>query len=159
MIHEIDLLNDEQLEYINLYFRHLTFRDGKISNPDANKRCQTVFDGPGHADLNNYCRDIISRTQLPVQVSAVSQVYFTKYNTGGMYEDHYDAVMCGGLKADYSMTCFLSDDYIGGELVIDDAIPVKLQKGKAVIYPSDLIHRVNRITMGRRDVFLCWFQK
>lgn len=159
MIHEIDLLNDEQLEYINLYFKHLTFRDGRISNPDSLKVCETVFDGPGHLDMNIYCRDIISHADLPVKISAISQIYFVKYDIGGMYEDHYDAVMCGGVKSDYSMTCFLSDDYEGGELVIDDAIPVKLNKGKAIIYPGDLIHRVNEVTLGRRDVFVCWLQK
>ena len=159
MIHEIDLLDDEQLDYINRYFKYLTFKDGRISNPEANKYCHTVFDGPGHIDLNNYCRDIISRIDLPVSISAISQIYFVKYEVGGMYEDHYDNVVCGGVKADYSMTCFLSDDYEGGELVIDDAIPVKLQKGKAMIYPGSLIHRVNKVISGRRDVFICWFQK
>ena len=159
MIYETDLLNDEQLEYINLYFNHLTFKDGRISNPREDKRCQTVFDGPGHVDLNNYCRDIISQVDLPVKISAISQIYFTKYSIGGMYGDHYDAAMCGGVKSDYSMTCFLNDGYKGGELVIDDTTHVKLQRGKAVIYPGDYIHRVNRVISGRRDVFLCWLQK
>ena len=76
-----------------------------------------------------------------------------------MYGDHYDAAMCGGVKSDYSMTCFLNDEYKGGELVIDDTTHVKLQRGKAVIYPGDHIHRVNRVISGRRDVFLCWLQK
>ena len=85
MIHEIDLLNDEQLEYINLYFKHLTFRDGRISNPGSLKVCQTVFDGPGHTDMNNYCRDIISRADSPVKISAISQVYFVKYGICLLY--------------------------------------------------------------------------
>lgn len=155
---EIDLLNDDQLAYINAYFEHLTFKDGKISNPHSEKVCQTVFDGPGHVDLNNYCRDIISKA-IPFTISAISQVYFVKYGVGGMYENHYDDVMCGGVKSDYSMTCFLSDDYEGGELVIDNVIPVKLNKGKAIIYPGNLIHRVNEVSSGRRDVFVCWLQK
>jgi len=159
MIYEIDLLNDEQLEYINLYFNHLTFKDGRISNPNATKVCQTVFDGPGHVDMNIHCRDIISNTNLPIKISAISQIYFVKYNAGGMYEDHYDDAMSGGVKSDYSMTCFLSDNYEGGELVIDNATPIKLKKGKAVIYPGNLLHRVNKVISGRRDVFVCWLQK
>jgi len=159
MIFEIDLLDDDQIDYIRQYYNYLTFKDGRISNPGANKLCQTVFDGPGHIDLNMYCRDIISKADLPVFISAISQIYFVKYEVGGMYEDHYDAVNCGGVRADYGMTCFLSDDYVGGELVINDTIPVKLEKGKAVIYPGNLIHRVNEVTSGCRDVFVCWFQK
>lgn len=158
MIYEIDLLNDEQLDHINQYFKLLTFKDGQISNPGSIKVCETVFDGPGHLDINAYCRDIILRSNLPINIKAISQIYFVKYGIGGMYENHYDANVCGGVKTDYSMTCFLSDDYEGGDLVIDDAIPVKLKKGKAVIYPSNLIHRVNEVTSGRRDVFVCWLE-
>ena len=112
MIYEIDLLDHEQLTYINQYFKYLTFKDGTISNPSADKHCQTVFDGPGHYDLNMYCRDIILRV-LPLEVSEVSQIYFVKYDVGDKYEDHYDANPCGGVRSDYSMTCFLNDDYDG----------------------------------------------
>lgn len=157
MIYEIDLLNYEQLTYISQYFNYLTFKDGKISNPSADKCCQTVFDGPGHYDLNMYCRDIILRT-VPLHVSEMSQIYFVKYGVGDKYEDHYDANPCGGVRSDYSMTCFLNDDYDGGELVIENERSIKLSKGKAVIYPGNLLHRVNEVKCGRRDVFVCWIE-
>lgn len=158
MIHEIELLNDEQLEYIKCYFEHLTFKDGRISNRNITKICETVFDGPGHVEINSYCRDIILKANLPVVVSLVSQIYFVKYGVGGEYKDHYDSNPCGGVRSDYSMTCFLSDDYEGGELVIDNKISVKLNKGKAILYPGNLLHRVNKVVSGRRDVFVCWIQ-
>ena len=157
MICEIDLLNDEQLSHITQYFKHLTFEDGTRSNLDANKVCQTVFDGPGNLDLNMYCRDIILK-KLPLAISAVSQIYFVKYDVGGMYDNHYDANPCGGVRSDYSMTCFLNDDYDGGELVIENERSIKLSKGKAVIYPGSLLHRVNEVKCGRRDVFVCWIE-
>lgn len=161
MIYEIDLLNDDQLTHINHNFKHLTFKDGRISNPKSKKVCETVFDGPGSLELNNYCHDIILNFDLPVRLSRISQIYFVKYNTGGQYADHYDANPCGGVRPDYSMTCFLNEDYDGGELVIttdDGEIEVKLNKGKAVIYPGNLLHRINEITSGRRDVFVCWIE-
>lgn len=161
MIREIDLLNDEQLEYINEYFKHLYFEDGRKSNPVVTKICKTVFDGPGCLELNNYCHDIIINTEISVPISRISQVYFVKYDIGGEYQDHYDHNPCGGVRPDYSMTCFLSDDYEGGELVItteDGEFPVKMSRGKAVIYPGNLLHRVNKVTSGRRDVFVCWFE-
>jgi hypothetical protein len=158
MIYEIDLLNDEQLEYINNYFKYLTFEDGKISNPGVLKVCETVFDGPGCLELNSYCHDIILNTNLPFLISRVSQIYFVKYDIGGQYKDHYDANPCGGVRSDYSMTCFLSDDYEGGELVIEDKKSIKLKKGKAIIYPGNLLHRVNEVISGRRDVFICWIE-
>tara|TARA_B100000035_G_scaffold234050_1_gene202323 strand:- start:1850 stop:2338 length:489 start_codon:yes stop_codon:yes gene_type:complete len=162
MIREIDLLDNEQLSYITRYFKYLEFEDGKKSNPEAkNKTCSTVYGGVGARDLNMYCGQIIEN-KLKSFASALSQIYFVKYDVGGQYEDHYDSNPCGGVRPDYSMTCFLSDDYEGGELVIttdDGEVEIKLPKGKAVIYPGNLLHRVNMVTSGRRDVFLAWLQK
>lgn len=158
MIYEIDLLNDEQLKYIKYYFNYLRFENGKISNSKITKICETVFDGPGIAEMNEYCRDIITTSDLPIRISAISQIYFVKYGVGGQYKDHYDANPCGGVRSDYSMTCFLSDDYEGGELVIENKQSIKLKKGKAVLYPGNLLHRVNKVLSGRRDVFVCWIE-
>ena len=161
MIFEIDLLNDEQLEYIRTYFNYLQYVDGRVSNPAVPKICETCYTGPGSLDLNNYCQDLISETSLPFPLAAVSQVYFIKYHTGGKYDDHYDAQDCGGVRTDYSMTCFLSDEYTGGELVVakdGKEITFEMQKGKAIIYPGNLLHRVNEVKSGRRDVFICWLQ-
>lgn len=160
MIREIDLLDDEQLSYITQYFKYLKFKDGKISNPDVNKLCQTVFDGDGSIDLNYYCGNIIK--SKCTFASLLSQIYFVKYDVGGMYENHYDANPCGGVRPDYSITCFLNDDYEGGELVIttdSGEVEIKLPKGQAVVYSGNLLHRVNEVKSGRRDVFIAWMEK
>ena len=161
-MHEIELLNDEQLNYINEHFKYMKFSDGRISNPGAVKVCETVFDGPGNIHMNEYCRSIIEEASLPIKPFLISQIYFVKYAVGGQYENHYDADICGGVRSDYSMTCFLSDDYEGGELIITandgKETEVKLSKGKAILYQGDLLHRVNTVTSGRRDVFVCWIE-
>ena len=162
MITEIELLDNEQLTYVKRYFNYLQFEDGKKSNPNAkNKVCSTAYGGVGIRDINMYCGQIIeNKVDLPV--SKLSQIYFTKYDVGGQYEDHYDANPCGGVRPDLSMTCFLSDDYEGGELVIttdDGEKEIKLSEGMAVIYPGNLLHRVNMVTSGRRDVFLAWMEQ
>ena len=59
MIYEIDLLDDDELKYVNNYFNHLTFKDGKISNRTADKECLTAFDGAGYLEINRYCSKII----------------------------------------------------------------------------------------------------
>lgn len=159
MIREIDLLNDEQLSYITRYFNYLEFEDGKKSNSEAkNKVCSTVYGGVGLRDLNMYCGQIIEQ-KVQSFATKLSQIYFVKYDVGGQYEDHYDANPCGGVRPDLSMTCFLSDDYGGGELVINNEREIKLPKGKAIVYPGNLLHRVNKVTSGRRDVFLAWMEQ
>lgn len=158
MIYEIDLLNNFELQYIKKLFENLIFDDGKISNPGIHKVCEAVFDGPGNLEFNNYCHNIIANTALPFAISKISQIYCVKYNVGGQYKNHYDSNPCGGVRPDYSMTCFLSDDYTGGELVIENKTSVKLKRGKAILYPGNLLHRVNEVTSGRRDVFVCWIE-
>ena len=67
------------------------------------------------------------------------------------------------MRADLATTVFLSaeDEYEGGELVIQTRTgeqSVKLPAGAAVVYPSDTLHRVARVTAGRRLVAVTWIQ-
>ncbi|AIX26758.1 2OG-Fe(II) oxygenase [Synechococcus phage ACG-2014i] len=163
MIYEIDLLDDEQLEYINTYFNHLQFEDGRSSNlgKTINKVCNSAYNGPGYKELNYYCLQLICAKMSTYYIKHPSQIYFSEYPTGGVYSNHVDNNPIGGVNAHYSMTCFLNDDYEGGELVIqigDTEVPVKYKAGKAVLYPPNLVHRVNEITSGSRKVFCCWMQ-
>jgi PKHD-type hydroxylase len=62
-----------------------------------------------------------------------------------------------------SVTVFLSDpeSYDGGELSIHcDTLPLehKGQRGDAILYPADSIHRVNAVRSGTRTVAVTWFQ-
>ena len=96
----------------------------------------------------------------------VQPVMFNRYDTGMDYGGHVDnAIMGGGepLRADVSVTVFLTDpaDYDGGELVIhSDGNPqsVKLAAGSAVVYSSDSIHKVEKITRGSRLCGITWAQ-
>lgn len=96
----------------------------------------------------------------------VMPVMFNRYDSGMDYGGHVDnAIMGGGdpLRADVSVTVFLTDpaDYEGGELVIHADGPaqaVKLAAGSAVIYGSDSIHKVEKVTRGSRLCGVTWAQ-
>lgn len=91
---------------------------------------------------------------------------FNRYDTGMDYGGHVDnAIMGGGdpLRADLSVTVFLTDpaDYDGGELVINSDganQAVKLAAGSAVVYSSDSIHKVEKVTRGSRLAGVSWIQ-
>ena len=66
-------------------------------------------------------------------------------------------------RSDISCTLFLSDPstYAGGELVIhigDRAIPVKLQPGAAILYPSTTLHEVIPVRSGERLVSITFIE-
>lgn len=166
MIFEIDLLNDDELYYCLKLFEHLEFVDGSLSNPSqsqkGNKKCKTSYSGNIHGQLDAYVDDVIFR-KIGKDFALVrkSMTYFSKFNRGHYYKWHYDAVPIAGIIPHYSMTCFLNDDYEGGELQLkqgDITSSHKLSPGKAIIYPTDCLHQVTEIASGTRKVFCCWLE-
>ena len=55
-----------------------------------------------------------------------------------------------------SAVVYLSDDFEGGETLIEDYGPVKPVPGRLVVYPSGRPHGVNPITRGERHTLALW---
>lgn len=87
----------------------------------------------------------------------IEDILITRTSEGGYYNTHVDI----GFNGHYSVTIFLSnpDEYEGGELCFylnDEEIKIKLECGQAVVYPTGIPHRVNKVTKGNRDVCVFW---
>jgi PKHD-type hydroxylase len=91
---------------------------------------------------------------------------FNRYAGGEKFDTHVDNAVrlgSGGLRvrSDLSATLFLSDDYDGGELLIEDRYgvqSVKLPAGHLILYPSSSLHRVEPVTRGERLASFFWVQ-
>lgn len=94
---------------------------------------------------------------------------FARYTPGMAFGTHMDNALMGGgpgqerLRSDISVTLFLSEpeDYDGGELVMETSggeAEYKLAAGSAVAYPTTVLHRVNPVTRGTREVAVTWAQ-
>lgn len=92
---------------------------------------------------------------------------FCRYDVGMGYGDHLDLPLMGtatgAIRADISMTVFLSDgsDYTGGELVFESdygSHRVRGAAGEAVLYPASTVHRVEPVVRGTRLVAITWLQ-
>jgi PKHD-type hydroxylase len=164
MIYEIDLLQNEQLLFLQDKLKDLEYVDGNVSNPSPVKRNKICFDGGLYKRLNyEYSKILNQKIYKIFNVRRTSQLYFAEYNEGAKYGYHIDDIPVGGVFAHYSLTCFLNDpsQYEGGELVIKiggKEIEYKLEAGKAVIYPTGLWHKVNEVKSGSRKVFVCWIE-
>jgi PKHD-type hydroxylase len=60
-----------------------------------------------------------------------------------------------------SLTLLLNDDFEGGEFQVNDgkeemAITVPMNKGRVVLFPSFMIHRVKPVTKGVRKSLVVW---
>ena len=90
---------------------------------------------------------------------------FARYEPGMQFGTHMDNALMGPdhMRADVSVTIFLSepDDYDGGELVMEttggEAVS-KLAAGSAIAYPTTVLHRVEPVTRGLREVAVTWAQ-
>lgn len=166
MIYEIDLLDNDNLNYINSNYQKHNFIDGSISNPSSSKKNMMMKDCVVYRSLNKYCTDILLSNSYLRSVflsKNISQMYYLWYELGMKYDYHIDHHPIAGVNAHYSMTCFLSnpDEYSGGELVLklgNREIEYKLSAGRAVIYPTGIKHKVNEVTGGDRKVFVCWIE-
>ena len=90
---------------------------------------------------------------------------FARYLPGMTFGSHMDNPLMGPehLRADVSVTLFLSDPdtYDGGELVMETTggeAAYKLPAGSAVTYPTTMLHRVEPVTRGTREVAVTWAQ-
>lgn len=164
MIFEIDLLDDDQLYFVNKLFKHLEFKDGSRSNKrlaaQGRKKCLTSYEGNINNQLREYLSPIIgNKVGFNLCMTNITPISFSKFNKGDLYDWHLDAVPIMNMIPHYSMTCFLNDDYEGGELKIrigDSVVDYKMQPGKAVIYPTEYYHTVAPIISGQRQVFCAW---
>lgn len=123
--------NNEELANLYLKERISKFVYGSIDN---NKK------------FNNFC--------FPKKIE---DILITKTEVDGYYNTHVDI----GFNGHYSVTIFLSDpsDYDGGELCFfmnGEEVKIKLEAGQAIIYPTGIPHRVNKVTRGTRYVCVFW---
>ena len=56
-----------------------------------------------------------------------------------------------------SMVAFLSDDYEGGELEIENDTPMTKEAGNLIFFPSFISHQVKPVTSGERFSLSNWF--
>lgn len=116
-------------------------------------------------------REVIGALSMnPVFAAAVmprrfAPPLFARYGPGMAFGTHMDNPLMGPdfLRADVSVTLFLSepDDYDGGELVLEHSggeAAYKLPAGSAVTYPTTMLHRVEPVTRGTREVAVTWAQ-
>jgi PKHD-type hydroxylase len=93
---------------------------------------------------------------------------YTTYDKTGKYGWHMDTAMGIDPRNNQqtrklSLILALNDDFVGGEFQINvgeekkpDIVPMK--KGKAIIFPSFMIHQVTPVKKGIRKSLVVWVQ-
>jgi len=103
-----------------------------------------------------------------LNITSISDIQYGIYDVGDYYNWHIDQ-FTGPNEGDVrkiSMTCFLNEDYGGGELDIELNKPdckdgrylsFKEKSGSIIFFHSDAWHRVRPVTSGIRKSLVAWF--
>lgn len=118
-------------------------------------------------DKLNFIITMINERFYNFELNGYDCFQFTTYNAeeNGNYDWHMDSNL--GNKLSYgetrklSLTLLLNDDFEGGEFQLNigkeaDAKTLPAKKGRALCFPSYMIHRVTPVTKGIRKSIVVW---
>jgi PKHD-type hydroxylase len=168
-MHIIDVLDDAQLKEANRLFDNIKFIPGETKqglNKKIKHSLSADLNHESYKEIYEYFSSILAQKNIFSTTYAFKDLtipYPVRYCDGMFYDYHVDELQMNGLRTDYSMTLFLNnpDEYEGGELVLkqgDVETPIKLPAGKAILYDTGTVHKVNIVEKGQRDVILFWAQ-
>ena len=177
MIHHIpNVLTKEQVQYFRAEMDKIEWVNGKVTAGTLSATVKQNQQLPEDHPLTHLLSTIIleSLGQHPLFLSAAVPLdiippLFNRYENNESFGFHVDNSIRRirgtneRLRTDLSCTVFLSEpeEYIGGELVIEDTYgyhEVKLPAGDMVLYPSTSLHEVTAVTEGCRVASFFWVQ-
>ena len=177
MIHHIpNVLTKEQVQYFRDEMDKIEWVYGKVTAGTLSATVKHNQQLPEDHPLTHLLSTIIleSLGQHPLFLSAAVPLdiippLFNRYENNESFGFHVDNSIRRirgtneRLRTDLSCTVFLSEpeEYIGGELVIEDTYgyhEVKLPAGDMVLYPSTSLHEVTAVTEGCRVASFFWVQ-
>ena len=171
MFKELEILSAAQVAELRGIAASARFVDGRISNPHSTvKENLQLHDEAAYNRSSQiltqalYANEEFQNFAFPV---AMLPPMMCRYTSAMRYGAHADAAFlqlgAQSLRSDLSCTIFLSDpaSYQGGALTISlgsRTASFKGAPGTAVVYPSDMLHEVERVTSGERLVAITFIQ-
>jgi len=160
------LFTDEETDSI-LARLNKNFVDGKntqkLSNVYSIKENKETLITP---KIDEYIGNIFKNKKAIKKIYAPTKIknrIYNNYNINDFYDYHVDSFQSSDSKMlyNYGFTISLSDDYEGGDFVLQTEageIAYNIGKGQIVIFPIIYPHKVTPIISGRRQNIIGWFE-
>jgi len=171
MFKELRILGAAQVAELRQIAASANFVDGRISNPHSKAKHNLQLHDEAAYNRSSqiltqalYAHEDFQNFAFPV---AMLPPMMARYTNEMHYGAHADAAFlqlgAQALRSDLSCTIFLSDpaSYEGGALAIHLGSRTERFKGAAgtaIVYPSDMLHEVERVTAGERLVAITFVQ-
>ncbi|MBC7955193.1 MAG: Fe2+-dependent dioxygenase [Cytophagales bacterium] len=176
--HIQNVLTPDELHQAREILAHAAWGDGRVTagvqSAQAKNNEQLPQDGAETRALQEIVLRGLNRHATFFSAALPKRVFpplFNRYggaaNAFGNHVDNAIRFVPGAqgerVRTDVSCTLFLadSDEYDGGELVIEDTYGsqrVKLPAGDMVLYPGTSVHRVEPVTRGYRVASFFWIE-
>lgn len=169
-----DVLSADQVGQARALLSDAQWVDGRVTAGHQSARSKNNEQLPeGHPlaeRLGGWILSALEKNPLFLAAAIPNKIYpplFNRYAGGQSFGTHVDnaiRVLPGTefrVRTDLSATLFLTDDYDGGELCIEDTYGVhnvKLPAGHMVLYPANSLHFVRPVTRGARVASFFWIQ-
>jgi predicted 2-oxoglutarate/Fe(II)-dependent dioxygenase YbiX len=128
-------------------------RDAAILTPDA----QPVLAQRIHSAVATAIDQLANRL---APGATLREVQIVRYDPGGHYADHRDSPAPGATSRALSVVCYLNDDFAGGATIFpDDGLRVQPERGNAIVFAPELLHRADPLTRGRKYAITAWYHR
>jgi PKHD-type hydroxylase len=156
------LTKETALELKNKFLESGTWHDGLKSTNGINKETKNnleVMDCVNEKHLIQQYYNKNNKVHNFAYPNTIGLPIISKTLVGGYYNLHFDSPHNGNV----STTLFLSEpgEYQGGELelYLDGGVKsFKLEAGKAILYNTQIPHRVKKVTKGQRIASVTWLR-
>lgn len=168
------VLDAEQVATFRRKLEQADWVDGRVTagaqSAKAKRNRQLPENHPVARELGDIIVERLSRERVFMAAALPRRVFpplFNRYEAGehfGVHVDNAIREVSGtrqAIRTDLSATLFLSDDYAGGELTIEDTYGVRnvrLPPGDMVLYSGTSLHKVQPVTRGARLAAFFWVQ-
>lgn len=120
-----------------------------------------IYPSENTAWIGNKLLDVIkdANNKFQFKLYSLDELQVLEYKKNFFYTWHIDLTSEEiGATRKLSIVTFLSSesDYDGGELEFKYSKKIKAKQGSVIIFPSYLIHKVNKIKSGTRYTLVSW---
>jgi len=169
-----NFFTEEELEAIADYCSKLKVEQGKtftaVNTDVRDSNVSFIFRDSKSASVFDKFNDVINcvnEQYYNFKLNGYDAIQYTTYDQTGQHYDWHMDTMLGKKNIDsndvrtrkLSLTMLLNDDFKGGEFQINtgtEAETIPTKKGRAILFPSFLIHRVTPVTSGIRKSLVIW---
>ncbi|MGA7673563.1 MAG: Fe2+-dependent dioxygenase [Rhizomicrobium sp.] len=176
LLHIPNVLTPDELAQCRELLASAPWEDGRVTAGHQSVKVKANLQLPQDCAEARYAGGLVlsalERNALFASAALPRHIYpplFNKYEHGMSFGAHVDNAIrpvsgsARRIRTDVSATLFLSasEDYDGGELIIEDTYGtrgVKLPAGDMILYPATSLHCVEPVTRGARIASFFWIQ-